>query len=65
MQPKIQTGLRIPADQYNEFCLLSDRMGISLNAVVLFLADVGLSAINRGIEAEARDSLRSPQCSGE
>ncbi len=65
MQPKIQTGLRIPVEQYNKFCLLSDRMGISLNAVVLFLADVGLAAINRGVESGGRGPLRSPKCSGE
>ena len=65
MQQKIQTGLRIPVERYDEFCKMSEHMGISLNAVVLFLADVGLTALNRGIEQETRSLPRSPQYTAE
>lgn len=55
-ESKIQTGLRIPESRYNELKELADKSGISLNAAILFLVDVGLSAINLGIEEEARSS---------
>ena len=61
---KIQTGLRIPQSRYDELKTLADRSGMSLNALILFLVDVGLSAVNLGIEAEARFSPRIPPQNG-
>lgn len=61
---KIQTGLRIPQSRYNELKELADRSGISLNSLILFLVDVGLSAVNLGTEAEARSSPHIPQQTG-
>lgn len=51
---KIQTGLRIPAKRYDELSTIAARSGISLNSLILYLVDVGLSAVNRGVEEEAR-----------
>lgn len=62
---KIQTGLRIPAQRYLELTCLAETMGISLNAMILFLVDVGLSAVNLGIEEAARSGPHTPQCSVE
>ena len=46
-QDKIQTGLRIPATRYAELTGLSEEMGVSLNALVLMLIDLGLQ-VRRG-----------------
>lgn len=40
---KIQTGLRIPAEKYIELEALADEIGVSLNALVLMLVDLGLA----------------------
>lgn len=42
---KIQTGLRVPADQYDRLLASSNRMGISLNALILVLIDIGLNRL--------------------
>lgn len=41
-QDKIQTGLRIPVTRYAELTGLSEEMGVSLNALILMLVDLGL-----------------------
>lgn len=43
---KIQTGLRIPAKRYAELNALAETAGISLNALILALVDLGLSVRN-------------------
>lgn len=43
---KIQTGLRIPQGRYDELVLLANEMGVSLNALILMLIDLGLSVRN-------------------
>lgn len=40
---KIQTGLRIPQARYEELVLLANKIGVSLNALILILIDLGLS----------------------
>lgn len=40
---KIQTGLRIPEDRYAELQSLANEIGVSLNALLLMLIDLGLS----------------------
>jgi hypothetical protein len=62
---KIQTGLRIPQTRYEELRIMAEKSGISLNTLILFLVDVGLSAVNLGIEEAARSAPHSLQCSGE
>lgn len=58
---KIQTGLRIPQERYEELKGLADRSGISLNAVILYLVDVGLSTISLGVEEASRSEIHNPQ----
>lgn len=43
---KIQTGLRIPAGKYAELDALANEIGVSLNALILMLVDLGLSLRN-------------------
>lgn len=45
-QDKIQTGLRIPATRYAELTSLAEKMGVSLNALILMLVDLGLQVRN-------------------
>ena len=54
MYGKIQTGLIIPEKRYDELSTIAARSGISLNSLILYLVDIGLSAVNRGIEEETR-----------
>lgn len=58
-QEKIQTGLRIPQHRYDEISEIAERGGLSINAVILFLVDVGLKAVNRGAEELPPAELRS------
>lgn len=44
-EDKIQTGLRIPDGQYQRLTDMSDRMGISLNALILVLVEIGLNQL--------------------
>ncbi len=43
---KIQTGLRIPQKRYEELIELAEQMGVSLNALILMLIDLGLTLRN-------------------
>ena len=58
---KVQTGLRIPQERYEELKELAEKSGVSLNSIILFLVDVGLSAVNLGIEGAAHAGLHNPQ----
>lgn len=44
-EDKIQTGLRIPEGQYKRLTDISDRMGVSINALILMLIDMGLNQL--------------------
>lgn len=57
---KIQTGLRIPQTRYEELRVMAERSGTSLNGLILFLIDVGLTAVNRSAEKEAHSLPRNP-----
>ena len=65
MKGKVQTGLRIPEKQYIKLSKEADRIGISLNALVLLLIDVGFSALTLGTEAEFHALLRNLQDTSE
>ncbi len=43
---KIQTGLRIPEEQYGRIKEKADRMGVSINQLVLMLVDIGLNYLD-------------------
>lgn len=59
MKDKIQTGLRIPEERYEELTKIAERAGISINALVLHLVDIGLAAISLGAQEERRVLLRN------
>lgn len=61
---KIQTGLRIPQSRYNELKKMADRSGVSLNAMILLLVDVGMSAVNLGAVEAARSLPHNLQHTG-
>ena len=61
---KIQTGLRIPETRYKELKAFADQAGVSLNAVILMLVDIGLSVVNHGIQEEDRSQFHIPKYSG-
>lgn len=44
---KIQTGLRIPKNQYDRIKKITDRSGASINSVVIQALDIGLTHIER------------------
>lgn len=45
-EDKIQTGLRIPVKRYEELNIIAEDIGISLNALILALVDLGLTLRN-------------------
>ncbi len=47
MNDKIQTGLRIPENQYNRIKEQADRMGVSINQLILILVDIGLNFLEK------------------
>lgn len=59
MTDKIQTGLRVPEERYNEIAEIAERAGISVNALVLHLVDIGLAAVSLGTQEERRALLRN------
>lgn len=62
---KIQTGLRIPESRYEELVQLSERSGVSVNAAVLMLVDIGLDVLNRGKVESLRDLPRKSEDTSE
>ncbi len=42
-EDKIQTGLRVPEKQYNRIKEQAERMGVSINQLILILIDIGLN----------------------
>lgn len=61
MEPKVQTGLRIPEKKYSQLNELAQEIGISLNSLALILINIGLETVNLGIPEEARSLLRNLQ----
>ena len=60
-EEKIQTGLRIPESRYKEIKDLCTSSGLSINSAILFLIEIGLSALNLGVEKAARSLPRIQQ----
>lgn len=61
---KVQTGLRIPQDRYEVLREMAERSGISVNALICTLVDIGLSAVNLGTEELVRSWIRTRQDTG-
>lgn len=62
---KIQTGLRIPEPLYTRLYQAAEQNGASVNAQILYLIDIGLKAIELGIQSEARELVRNRQDTSE
>lgn len=58
---KIQTGLRIPEDKYNEIAPIAKQMGVSVNTLILMLVEMGLSVMRLGTEEARRSLLHNQQ----
>ena len=46
MDTKIQTGLRLPENQYNKIKENAERSGVSINQYILVLIDIGLNCLD-------------------
>lgn len=46
MDTKIQTGLRLPEEQYKKIKENADRSGVSINQYILILIDVGINYLD-------------------
>lgn len=61
MKKTIQTGLRVPEKLYNDLKANQERIGLSVNQQILFLVDVGRTAIRLGSLESARTDAHSQQ----
>lgn len=52
---KIQTGLRLPKEQYEKLRSLADRLGASLNSVAAQAIEIGLIRMNKDYEVEDKE----------
>ncbi len=59
-EDKIQTGLRIPEKQYERLIAISTRVGVSINALILVLIDVGLNQIECQPEESYHSFFQNP-----
>lgn len=58
---KIQTGLRLPQERYEELVDIAKSAGTSVNALALILIDIGLSVLTLGTEEAFHSMLRNLQ----
>lgn len=49
---KIQTGLRIPKEQYDRIHAICDRSGVTVNSMILQALDIGLSKIEKAYQTD-------------
>ena len=54
MKSTVQTGLRLPEPMYNQLKEASEQNGVSINAQILYLVDIGLKAVNLGVREQGR-----------
>ena len=62
---KIQTGLRLPLKRYDQINKIAEEAGISLNAAILLLIEIGYEAISLGISAKSHSLAHTETHSGE
>lgn len=65
MNEKIQTGLRLPIELYEQLSAMAEHNGLSINSQVLFLVDIGMKAVNLGIQEERRVLSRTAEDTAE
>lgn len=58
---KIQTGLRVPENQYERIKEKSDRIGISINQLILILVDIGLNYLDMEQNGQGHFLFRNQQ----
>ena len=58
---KIQTGMRLPKPLYDKLAQEASDSGISLNAYMLFLINLGEKVVHQSVIQCARSSPHSPQ----
>ena len=56
---KVQTGLRIPINQYERIKERADRAGISINQMTLILVDIGLTFLDMEPDEQIREALHN------
>lgn len=56
---RVQTGLRIPEEQYEKLRQAAERSGVSINSQILYLLDIGLMVVDLGIQELSRESARN------
>lgn len=54
MAEKIQTGLRVPSEQYARLSVAAECMWVSLNSLMLMLIDMGLTVLEGQKDQYAR-----------
>ena len=52
---RVQTGLRIPEELYEQLRNMADKTGVSINSQILYLIGIGMEAVNLGIQEQGRD----------
>ena len=65
MHDKIQTGLRLPEDRYSQLTQIAEKAGVSINALILLLIEVGMKAVNLGVEEFRREDFQNLQHNAE
>ena len=53
MVSRVQTGLRMPEDKYEEITDLAAAIGVSINSMLLMMIDIGLRAYKAEILPES------------
>lgn len=59
-EDKIQTGLRIPEKQYDRIKEQAERVGVSINQLVLVLVDIGLNYLDMEQQESHHVVLHTP-----
>lgn len=49
---KIQTGLRIPKEQYDRIQAICGRSGVTVNSMILQALDIGLTKIEKAYQTD-------------
>lgn len=58
---KVQTGLRIPENQYERIKEKADKIGISINQMVLILVDIGLNYLDMDMTEQNHFVFHNPK----
>lgn len=62
MKSNIQTGLRLPEDQYERVKEKADNIGISINQMILVLVDIGLNYLDMESDEFLRSAFHNRKC---